>query len=239
VRQSNAYVLFYAAALTIVCGVLLAVAAEGLKPFQNENVALERKANILGAAITLEPGADISAIYAERVRAYVVNFQGEVLEGISPDSVMVEEEYRKPLEQRLLPVYEIRNETNPEQVDNYVVPLYGFGLWNNIWGFIALESNLSTVAGANFAHAGETPGLGARIATAEIQQRYEGKEVFDGATIRPITMMKGEGNDYTNDPHRVDGMSGSTITAKGLNEMIAAYLRAYENFLKSRRGTNT
>ena len=84
-----------------------------------------------------------------------------------------------------------------------MLPVYGYGLWNNIWGFVALKSDLNTVQGVKFQHAGETPGLGARIESdEEVQNRYKGKTIFDQDKLVSVTMMKGEGNDYSNNPHR-------------------------------------
>jgi Na+-transporting NADH:ubiquinone oxidoreductase subunit C len=88
-------------------------------------------------------------------------------------------EYKKPREQRLLPVYEFRNESDSSKTDYAVLPLYGYGLWNNIWGFVALKSDLNTVQGVKFQHAGETPGLGARIESdEEVQNRLQRQNNF-------------------------------------------------------------
>lgn len=234
-QRSNLYIIFYAAALTLVCSVLLAVAAEGLKPAQQANVVLEQKTNILSTVMELEKGADVSAIYEERVTSYVVDAKGNIVEGVKAEAVVLEEEYKKPVDQRQYPVYEITSKENPSQAEFYVLPLYGHGLWDNIWGFVALRSDLTTINGVNYAHAAETPGLGARIAEPGVQQRYIGKKIIDkNGNVVPVIMMKGEGNDYSNEPHKVDGMSGATITAKGLNVMIQDYLSGYENFLKSK-----
>ena len=113
-----------------------------------------------------------------------------------------------------------------------VLPVYGFGLWNNIWGFVALKSDFNTVQGAKFQHAGETPGLGARIESEEIQSRYADKKVFESGQVVSIYMQKGEGsNDYSSDSHKVDGMSGATLTGKGVNNMLQDYLSCYEKYL--------
>lgn len=236
-RQSNSYILIYSAILTIVCGGLLALTAEGLKDRQEANVELERKKNILATVIPLDENADIIKLYSERVKPFVIDFEGNVKEGMMPAQVSVVTEYKKPAEQRLLPVYEFRNPNNPDQVDNVVLPLFGYGLWNNIWGFIALESDLNTVKGINLQHAGETPGLGARITTEEIQDRYKGKKIFENGKLVSIVMMKGEGNDYSSDPHKVDGMSGATLTAKGVNIMLSDYLYSYQNYIKKKQST--
>lgn len=238
-RQSNLYIILYTAALTVICGVVLAVAAEGLKPRQQANIALEQKRNILSTVLTLDKDANVSEIYQKRVKAYVVKPDGSVVEGKNAEEVNVVEEYKKPADQRLLPVYEIVSESDPNKSDFYVLPVYGYGLWNNIWGYVSLKSDLNTINGVSFQHAGETPGLGARITTEEVQQRYVGKKIFDGPTLASVQMMKGEGNDYSDNPHKVDGMSGATLTGKGINNMLMDYFKSYENFFKSKSKSNT
>jgi Na+-transporting NADH:ubiquinone oxidoreductase subunit C len=118
------------------------------------------------------------------------------------------------------------------------LPVYGYGLWNNIWGFVALKSDFKTVQGVKFQHAAETPGLGARIESDdEVQNRYKGKSIYDGDKLVSVTMMKGEGNDYSENPHRVDGLSGATLTAKGVNNMLLEYFQAYQNYINKKKGT--
>lgn len=234
-QQSNFYILAYTAGLTIICGLLLSVTATGLKPRQQENIALEKKKNILSSVIPLKDNDDIKAIYEKRVRSYVVDYEGEVKQGVSAESVVIAEEYKKSKEERLYPVYEIVAEGNPSKVEFYVFPVYGFGLWDNIWGYVALQDDMNTIKGVKFEHKAETPGLGARIADAEIQKRYVGKKIFEGDEIVSVTMQKGEGQNYDDNPHQVDGMSGATITGKGLNKMLADYLAGYQNFIRSKR----
>jgi Na+-transporting NADH:ubiquinone oxidoreductase subunit C len=236
VRQSNLYIVIYAGVLTIVCGGLLALAAEGLKEKQQYNVALEQKKNILSTVLTLQEGQDVNKLYAERVNEFVVDFNGNVKEGVKPQDVNLAVEYKKPAQDRLLPVYEFGSETDPNKVEYIVLPVYGYGLWNDIWGFVALESDMNTIRGVSFDHKGETPGLGARIQSdAEVQARYKGKSIYEGDKLISVTMMKGEGNDYSNDKHRVDGMSGATLTAKGVNNMLSDYLKSYESYLKKKK----
>jgi Na+-transporting NADH:ubiquinone oxidoreductase subunit C len=236
VRQSNLYIVIYAGVLTIVCGGLLALAAEGLKEKQQFNIDMEQKKNILSTVVAIEEGVDINQLYAKRVKAFVVDFQGSVKEGMQPKDLNLAAEYKKPGEQRLLPVYEFKNETDSTKTDYVVLPVYGYGLWNSIWGFVALKSDLNTVQGVKFQHAGETPGLGARIESdEEVQNRYKGKTIFDQDKLVSITMMKGEGNDYSGNPHRVDGMSGATLTAKGVNNMLLDYFQAYQNYMKKNK----
>ena len=238
-RQSNLYIVIYAGILTIVCGGLLALASEGLKEKQQFNVALEQKKNILATVVDLEEGQDVTKFYNERVNEFVVDFEGNVKEGVKPQDVNLAVEYKKPAAQRLLPVYEFKNESDPKKIDYVILPVYGFGLWNDIWGYLALEADMNKIKGVKFDHKGETPGLGARIQTdEEIQARYKGKSIYEDNKLVSVTMMKGEGNDYSDEPHKVDGMSGATLTAKGVNNMLYDYLSSYEKYLKKKKANS-
>jgi len=237
VRQSNLYIIIYSAILTIVCGGLLAFASQALKPRQDANIELERKANILSTVIALDEGSDITKLYKSRIRELVIDFNGNAVDKTAAD-VNVGVEYKKRPEERLLPVYEFMSATDSSNVENAVIPVFGFGLWNNIAGFVALESDFNTIKGVSYSHVGETPGLGARIASAEIQDRYKGKQIFQASILVSVAMQKGEGMDYSQDPHKVDGMSGATLTAKGVNNMLKDYFGCYQKYLEKNKGTN-
>ncbi|MBN8577636.1 MAG: NADH:ubiquinone reductase (Na(+)-transporting) subunit C [Cyclobacteriaceae bacterium] len=228
-RQSNIYIIFYAVIITIVSGGLLAFASQALKPLQDANVELERKKNILSTVMSLKEGDNINEIYASRVKELVIDFNGNVKDGQKASEIDVAKEYKKAPQERLLPVYEFRDS---EKLNNVVLPVYGFGLWNDIWGFVALQQDLNTIQGVSFQHKGETPGLGARIVSDEIQDRFKGKSIFDNDVLQSVFMQKGEGFDYSNEPHKVDGMSGATLTAKGVNNMLQDYFNCYLNYLK-------
>jgi Na+-transporting NADH:ubiquinone oxidoreductase subunit C len=109
--------------------------------------------------------------------------------------------------------------------------MFGNGLWDWISGFVALDKDLNKVVGVAFDHKAETPGLGARISSDEIQDRYKGKEIFDyEGNLISIKMLKKEKNPALS-IHEVDGMSGATITANGLNDMMKNYLDCYLPFI--------
>lgn len=232
-RQSNTYIVLYSAAITIVCGGLLAFASVSLKPMQDANIAMEQKMNILSSVLTLKDGDNVNAIYESQVKGFVLDYDGNVKEGMKPEQVDIAKEYKKAPEERLLPVYEFRNPADQSKVEYAVMPVYGYGLWNNISGFVAVKSDFTTIQGVKFQHVGETPGLGARIASDEIQERYKGKMIFDaGGSLVSVDMQKGEGHDYASDAHKVDGMSGATLTGKGVNNMLRDYFACYQNYLK-------
>jgi Na+-transporting NADH:ubiquinone oxidoreductase subunit C len=249
VQQSNGYILAYTAGLTVGCALILALLSMGLKEKQEENVQLEMKKNILATVITLDDKANVKDIYEKRVKSYIVDANGDVVKDMKPEtqsSSFVADQYKKPVNERQLPVYEILSETDPSKSEYFVLPVYGYGLWNNISGYIAMEGDLNTIKGAKFAHVGETPGLGARISDTEIQSRYAGKKLFNGQEIVAVLMQKGEnggGNAsieaFKDNAHAVDGMSGATITGKGVNNMLLEYFKGcYKNFLLKRKGNN-
>ena len=230
-RQSNLYIIIYSAVLTIVCGGLLALAAEGLKERQQANIEHEQKQNILSTVITLKETDNVEVIYAKRVDAFVIDYNGNVQTGLTAKDIVIAAEYKKAPQDRMLPVYEFKGEGDSAKIEAVVLPVYGYGLWNSIWGYVALKSDFNTVQGISFKHAGETPGLGARIESEEIQDRYKEKTIFDNGTVISIVMQKGEGKDYSSDKHKVDGMSSATLTGKGVNKMLLDYFTCYKNYL--------
>ena len=241
-QQSNKYIIIFSVVLTVVCGLLLSGSSQLLGPIQQKAIELDTKKQILGAVISSdEIGAmspeEITAYYESHIASIVVNIEGEEVtevEGtaVTAETVDIGGNYKRAPEERLYPVFIYHEEGNPENVSAYILPLYGAGLWNAIWGYMALQSDLNTIEGVTFSHAGETPGLGARITEEGVQQRYQGKQIWgDGGELESVVMMKGEGRDYSNDPHKVDGMSGATITAVGVNNMLKNYLSYYEAFL--------
>lgn len=242
-QRSNSYILMYTVALTLFCGIVLSLTAMALKPRQKANIEQERKISIVATFVdTKEMSKDEAvALYNEVIEGVVVNSKGEVLEGKEAGKIEVLREYKKAVEERSFPVYIAKNKEDKSKVEYYIVPTYGFGLWNNISGYVALKPDLNTIEGVRFGHIGETPGLGARISDdEEVYNRYIGKKLFDeSGELQSVEMQKGEGNDYSDQPHKVDGMSGATLTAKGVNNMFLEYFTAYKNYFDKISNSNT
>jgi Na+-transporting NADH:ubiquinone oxidoreductase subunit C len=242
VQQSNTYIIVYSAVLTIILGLLLSGSAQVLGPWQQEAIALDKKKQILGAVISAEEieamtPEEVNAFYSSRISSTVVDITGKEVttEGVSAEKVEIAKDYKKAAEERAYPIFIFHAEGKPEQVESYIFPMYGAGLWDAIWGYLALDTDLNTIAGITLAHAAETPGLGARITEGKVQERYVGKKIFDesGALVT-VMMQKGENKDYSSEPHKVDGMSGATITGNGVNNMLKAYMGCYEAYIKSK-----
>lgn len=225
-RNSNNYTFIYASVMVILVAAILSIAAMALKPMQKKNMEIEKKQNILSSINIAATAKNAEEIYARKiVNSYVVNSQGEVIEGNAFD-VDLRLQKTRPLEQRQLPVFEFQTDDGLK----YIFPLRGTGLWGPIWGYIALNDDLNTIYGANFDHQGETPGLGAEISTPAFQEQFKGKTIFDAAG-NLVSIIVAKSNESAPVEHRVDAISGGTITSKGLEQMLLDDLRSYQNFI--------
>ncbi|PSL05666.1 NADH:ubiquinone reductase (Na(+)-transporting) subunit C [Cecembia rubra] len=241
-QQSNAYIITFSVILTVVLGLLLSGTSQVLAPIQKKAVELDTKKQILGAVLDASQlrnmkADEILAYYDNRISSKVVDIEGNLLEKdsdgnpIIAENVNVAKNYKMAPEKRQYPIFVFHKEGNPDAVEAYIVQVYGAGLWDEIWGFLALDTDLNTIAGVTFGHKGETPGLGARITEGAVQNRFQGKQIFDDSgNFQSVAMQKGEGKDYSSELHKVDGLSGATITANGVNAMLNNYLRFYKAY---------
>lgn len=228
-RQGNTYTIIYAVLLVLVVGFVLALVYQALRPTQEENIANDTKKQILAAArIIPEKGESIADLYDSHiVKSYIVNSDGDIIDSSTPAfSVNVAAQIKLPEESRQLPVYECETSDGLK----YILPVYGAGLWGPIWGYIAFDSNGTTIYGAYFAHQGETPGLGAEIEKPAFSNQFEGKKIFNvSGQFSPIAVVKAgqapAGSDYVN------AVSGGTITSQGVQKMLDNSLRPYASFL--------
>ena len=207
--------------MVIIVAAALAYAAIGLKPFQDSNIVLEKKQNILSSVGITIDRENAQAKYSEYIKSEIVlNNKGEEVEGSAFD-IDLSKEMKKDVNTQLLPLF-------ISQIDgatSYIIPLRGKGLWGPIWGFIALKDDLTTVYGAVFDHKGETPGLGAEINQPFFQEPFAGKTIFEGLNFTSIKVVK---VGYSKgDMHAVDGISGGTITSDGVTDMLSERLSMY------------
>ncbi|QZE14429.1 NADH:ubiquinone reductase (Na(+)-transporting) subunit C [Halosquirtibacter laminarini] len=229
-KNSNSYTFIYASVMVIVVAAVLALAAVNLKPYQEKNVAIEKKQNILKSVNIVVDAAHAEDKYSDVITdAFVVNNQGEKVDG-DAFTVNLKAQYsERDASKKLLPVFVAKTDKGTK----YIIPLYGAGLWGPIWGYISLNEDMSTIYGATFDHQGETPGLGAEIATSGFQKPFVGKTIFDkSGKLVSITVAKASEKATANPAHSVDAISGGTITSKGLQAMVGDDLKLYENFIK-------
>lgn len=237
-KQSNIYTLVYTIVLVVVVGAALAWCATALRPRQLDNENADKMKQILLSVHRSEPDVQSTkALYESTITGIVVNASGEIVEGENAFDVNVAEQVKvKDVAKRLLPLYIYR--ATPDTEPKYIIPMYGAGLWGPIWGYISLNSNAETVYGAYFSHQGETPGLGAEIEKEGFTDQFNDKlTIFEGDRFYPIEVVK-SGLAQPDDAHRVNGISGGTITSKGVGAMLDNCLAPYETYLSTIRNEN-
>ena len=228
-KNSNAYTFGFAILMVIVVGSLLAVASQGLKTRQEKNATDKKMMSIL-SAINIDATRENAQ---EMYNKYVIDskiISGKDLSANAFD-VDIKKEYRDKnisVSDRNYPLYICEKDGDKY----YIIPVVGTGLWGPIWGFVALESDFKTIYGANFDHKSETPGLGAEIKYASYSDQYTGETISDTiGSFQPIIVVKdGSGSGINS---KVDGITGGTITSKGVEEMTTRTLEVYVNYFKS------
>lgn len=225
----------------MVSAILLSVASEGLKPLQEANVALEKKKNVL-SAVRYETAdkkkKEIEEMYNKYITEKVVNNKGEEISGVNAFDIVMKDEDKKPANDRKLPLYIY---TSDEGKKYYILPMTGIGLWGPIWGFISIDgSDFNTVYGSFFDHKGETPGLGAEISTGWFQQNFQGKKIYEDKNFVSVRVLKkGTSLNLANaSEHRVDGISGGTITSTGVDEMLKEWIELYLPYFEKLKREN-
>ena len=118
-------------------------------------------------------------------------------------------------------VYELRDERGA--LDLVVLPVSGVGLWSTLYGFVALDADLQTVRGLTFYDHGETPGLGGEVDNPRWKALWPGRTVFDGDEVR-IEVIRGRAGPVDEDPYRIDGLAGATITSRGVTNLLRFWL---------------
>ncbi len=173
-QQSNTYIIIFTALMTIFFGFILSITRMKLEPIQDIQVEIDTKKKILGAVMeisSLSP-EEILSTYDKKMKSVVVNIKGEIKDSLVAEEVNIKKNFKVNPEDRQYPVF--MYSSTGESVDAYIFPMFGHGLWDWISGFVALDKDLNRVIGVAFDHKTETPGLGARISSSEIQDRYKG-----------------------------------------------------------------
>lgn len=219
--------------MTGVVALVLSLMATGLADIHERNEAVYNKKAILSAVNSyLEtPSSELSdeeviQIFDQQVQQMVVDANGDAVDGRLAEDVDLKKEKDKPESERHYPVYIL----NSPKGKVYILSVRGQGLWDAIWGNVALEDDFNTIAGVAFDHAGETPGLGAEIKdNPTFSAQFKGKEIFeDDGDYVSIIVRKGGARDPD---HEVDGISGATVTADGVTKMMYQGLKKYQPYM--------
>lgn len=227
-RESNGYTIIYAAVMVIIVALGLSFTHQSLLDKQIANENIDKMQQLLRSLNITADTDEAEERYAELVtNAYLITSEGEKIEGTegtTPEDPAFSTELGDPAAKGL-PVYEV----SIDGKNVYILPMSGAGLWGAIWGYLAVEDDGSTIYGADFGHAGETPGLGAEIAESTFGNQFVGKEIIKEGSFASIAVVKPGQTDARRD--YVDGISGGTITSQGVDKMLLNSVGKYESFL--------
>lgn len=240
-QHSTGYIVGFAVAICLVCALFVAGSAVSLKPLQEANVILDRQKKVLTVAGLLEegesPAADeVARIFEKNVRSKVVELEsGTVAEGIDPAGFDQQAAMADPATSEAAPPNGAKVARIPnnglvfEVVENgeleaMIFPIEGKGLWSTLYGYIALAPDARTVVGITFYDHGETPGLGGEVDNPGWKAKWEDRKVFNERWKPVIAVKKGIAGSPSEDPYQVDGLSGATITSRGVTELVRFWL---------------
>ncbi|MBK7525782.1 MAG: NADH:ubiquinone reductase (Na(+)-transporting) subunit C [Saprospiraceae bacterium] len=240
---STSYIIKFTLIMTVIVSLVLSLLVSGLKGVHTENESVYNKKGIL-SAVSAQLGKDLNTmtntevqeVFSSKITQKVINMKGEEL---TPDqikkltgvSTAVEidlgKENKKPVTDRVLPIFTFKDDKNKEYNILYV---RGKGLWDEIWGYIAVDSDWDSIAGQAFDHKGETPGLGAEIKDNKSWfKQFTGRKLYDSnGNFKSVSVVKG-GIKVAD--HQVDAISGATITGNGVDEMMKRGLMYYEPYI--------
>ena len=240
-ERSTGYIIGFAAAVCLVCSVLVTSSAVSLKDRQEENKRLDRQKKILTLAGLMESGADITSeeidkLFVDNIEAHVIDLAtGDYDTSVNTAGFDQRKATKEPATSRVAP----KNRSGIQRVPNsaliyhvmengvpvtLILPIEGKGLWSTLYGFLALDTDTTTVKGITFYEHGETPGLGGEIENPSWTRLWPGRKAYDDAWNPALEVIKGTAGPVETDPHRIDGLAGSTLTSRGVSNLVRFWL---------------
>ncbi|TEW53395.1 Na(+)-translocating NADH-quinone reductase subunit C [Psychromonas sp. RZ22] len=223
-------------AVCLVCSIIVAGAAVGLRPLQIANKAIDKQNKILDVA-GLTTDKTIPEIFASNIETKLVDLAtGEFVS--TPDANTYDQ--RKAAKDpktsvRLTPeqniakigrranlatVYLVSNDNGVLQ--RIILPVHGAGLWSTMYAFVAVKPDGNTVEAITYYEQGETPGLGGEVQNPHWRGLFVGKELFDANGNPAIKIVKGQA--AAGSKHEIDGLSGATLTSVGVEHTFTFWL---------------
>lgn len=222
-----------------VCSLLVSATAAGLQAKKERDAQLSQYRDVLAVAGLMTKDAEVAALWDEKIEPRMV----KLADGSYTDKVEFEsfDQYRAASDpelgreipsdkdladikrrSRFAPIYQVRE---GDRITQVVLPVHGQGLWSTLYGYIALEPDLRTIAGFGFYEHGETPGLGGEVDNPKWQAQWEGKKALDEEGNPRIEVAKGSvDRDDPNARYQVDGLSGATATSRGVTNLLRYWL---------------
>ena len=240
-QGSVVYNLFFAAAVCVVCAVFVSSSAVALRERQEYNAAIDKQRNVLAVSGMVGDDEELTPEEVERrfaaIEQIIVDLgTGEEVSGIDPSTFDLRRASRDPATSTSAPpnaaqvvrlpnqavVYKVRDAQG--QPSLHVLPVEGLGLWGTLYGFIALDGALETVQALTFYEHIETPGLGGEVDNPRWKARWRGRRPFNDDLEPNLTVIKGRAGSPSEDPHRVDGLSGAPMTSRGVTNLLQFWL---------------
>ena len=240
-QHSNAYIIGFAAAVCLVCSIVVSSSAVALRPRQVFNKELDRQKQVLMVAGLIEAGqkvapADVDELFTTSIVPKVVELSTGVYDTstdpaaydqrkASKDPALSKPAGPNPAGVVRLPYKALLYQKVVDgEVEMLILPIEGKGLWSTLYGYLALDADTTTVEGITFYDQKETAGLGGEIANPAWQAKWPGRRAFDDRGEVAIEVIKGAAGPPADDPFRVDGLSGATITARGVSHLVRFWL---------------
>lgn len=245
--------------LCVACSVLVSASAVSLKAWQDSNKALDKKKNVLLAAGyggEISSSADVDRIFDERIERQLIDLEtgapatedrlaelGVEIETYDAKKASKDPSLQQPIADAALPgianrepLAEVYKIVEGGTVQGYIFPIYGKGLWSTLYGFVALEGDGETVRGITYYEHKETPGLGGEVDNKKWQASWQEKKVYGEGGEVELDVLKGKAS--PDDAYAIDGLSGATITTKGVDQMIKYWLGpdAFGKYLEQQKG---
>jgi Na+-transporting NADH:ubiquinone oxidoreductase subunit C len=238
-KETTNRTLLVAGLLAVVCSAFVSITAVALRPAQIRNKDLDRKKNILQAAGLYREGESIDAMFGQFEIRLVDLKTGEFndqIDAVSFDQRRAAKAPQTSIEiaggddfagikrrSRYAPVYIARGTDG--ELEQLILPVHGKGLWSTLYGYMALDADLSTINGFAFYQHGETPGLGGEVDNSRWKAQWVGKQAFGPDGARKIEVLKGKVDPAGSDAqYQVDGLAGATITTRGVSGLLKYWL---------------
>ena len=226
-----------AALLCIVCAIVVSSAAVVLRPAQQANKLLDLKTTILASAGLLQAGVDVETQF-EQITTRIVDMEtGRFTDAVDVATYDQRKASKDPAlsveltgdediakikrRAKYSSVYIVEGEQGIEKI---ILPIKGYGLWSTMYGFLALESDLQTVAGIGFYEHAETPGLGGEIDNPNWKTSWVGKQAYNQGDL-VLSVIKGRvDTERAGSESQIDGLAGATLTTRGVDKLIKYWL---------------
>ena len=235
----------------LICSLVVSSSAVSLRDLQKENKLNDRRLKVLQVADIYDPELSISEQFLQLESKFIDFDTGRIFTEYNNFNIDEYDQVKATKDSNLskaIPASDdieiIKNRENVgkiyilrddlKNIDKLILPIRGYGLWGTLFGFIAIESDFNTVSGIEFYEHKETPGLGAEVDNPKWKTSWKGKKIYDDNQVT-LKVIKGKVEDGdTMSMYKVDGLSGATITSRGVSNMVSYWFSdsGYANLLK-------